>query len=260
MRDQKRLYARRLKSAREEATAVAESAAYRDFVEMLRAKTPWRFKDGTGLETFLRGVDHHLLHFVPKLLDTMEGEARTIFEFGCGTGSAAIALLMVFPEARCRGVDIDATDVMIAEARAKLYGVGDRCRFGTIEEGAPLPEPDDQFDLCTCCSVLEYIPDADVRRFCVQEMARIVAPGGSIFMTVPNRLYPIDIHSRRLGWNYFPKLLKAKTVGSDVWEIKKLARPHAFKLYNTRFRQLLTPWTNFRLKKGIPATAGNLRM
>lgn len=253
-------YARRLLAAREQAKAVAASAAYRDFVEMVRAKTPWRFKDPEGLEIFLRGVDHHLLHFVPKLLDTMDREARTVFEFGCGTGSAAIALMMVFPEARCHGVDIDATDVAIAVARAKLYGVGDRCAFERIDEGARLSEPDDRYDLCTCCSVLEYVTNVAVRRQCVQEMARIVAPGGSLFMTVPNRLYPIEIHSRKLGWNYFPTLLKARIIGSDVWEIKKLARPHAFELYNTRFRQLLTPWTNFCLKKSIQATAGSLRM
>lgn len=260
MRYQKRLYARRLMSACEQATAVAASAAYRDFVEMVRTRTPWRFNSERGLEIFLRGVDHHLAHFVPSLLDTMDGEARMIFEFGCGTGSAAIALLMVFPEARCHGVDIDATDVAIADARAKLYGVEDRCTFEKIEEGAPLSEPDDRFDLCTCCSVLEYVTDMAVRKRCVQEMARVVAPGGSIFMSVPNRLYPIEIHSRKLGWNYFPRLLKARIVGSDAGQIKKLARPHAFKLYNTRFHQLFTPWTNFCLKKGVRATAESLHM
>lgn len=242
-------YESRLTSARKRAAAVAGTAAYRDFVEMVRAKTPWRFKDPEGLEIFLRGVDHHLLHFVPKLLDTMSGEARMIFEFGCGTGSAAIALTMIFPEARCQGVDIDAIDVSIADARAKLYGVGDRCAFEKIDEGARLPASDGLFDLCTCCSVLEYVADMAVRKRCVQEMARVVAPGGLLFMTVPNRLYPIEIHSRKLGWNYFPRLLNARIVGSHAREIKKLARPFVFKLHNTRLHQLFTPWTNFCLQK-----------
>jgi hypothetical protein len=80
-------------------------------------------------------------------------------------------------------------------------------------------------------------------------MARVLAPGGVLFMTVPNRLYPFEIHSRKLGWNYFPKLLKAQIVGSSAWEVKSLARPYWLKLHRTPPRQLFAPWTNFCLKK-----------
>lgn len=241
--------ASRLIAARERAAVVAKSEAYVEFVEFVRAKTPWRFKGGEGSDMFLRRVDEHLEHFVPKLLASVDGDIRDVLDFGCETGSASIALAMVFPEIECHGTDINEVDMSIAHERARLYGVSDRCRFDYVGAGQALPFPSDRFDLCVCCSVLEYVTDPKVRRFCVQEMARVTAPGGMLFMTVPNRIYPVEIHKRKLGWNYFPKLLNAQIVGSSAWEVKRLARPHSLELHRTPLLQLFTPWTNFCLKK-----------
>ena len=243
-------YASSLDAARERAAGVADSKPYRDFVDNVRAKSPWRFKGAKGVGRYLRGVDHHLLNFVPRLLTCVDGNIRTVIDFGCGSGSGSIALAMIFPQILCHGTDISSTEVSIAHERARLYGVSDRCRFDYICEGEALPVSSNQFDLCICCSVLEYVTDPNVRKFCVQEMVRVIAPGGVLFMSVPNRLYPFEIHSRKFGWNYFPNLLGARIVGSHAWEVKKLARPpYALKLYRTPLFQLLTPWTNFGLKK-----------
>lgn len=239
----------RLQAARDRAAAVAESAAFQNFVELVRAKTAWRFNGNEELDVFLRRVDQHLEHFVPRLLAAVQGDVRRVFDFGCGTGASSIALAMVFPEIECRGTDINKVEVSIAHERAKLYGVEDRCRFDVVGEDEALPVPSDRFDLCICCSVLEYVTDPKVRKFCVQEMVRVIAPGGLLFMTVPNRLYPVEIHSGKLGWNYFPRLLKARIVGSSAWEVKRLARPYSLKLHRTPLVQLFTPWTNFSLRK-----------
>lgn len=242
-------YGDRLRAARDRAAAVADSAEYRDFVELVRAKTPGRFNGNKELDVFLRRVDQHLAHFVPKLMASVDSKIRQVLDFGCGTGASSIALAMVFPEIRCYGTDINRLDVAIAHARAQLYGVSDRCHFDTLGEGQELPVPNNRFDLCVCCSVLEYVTDPGVRKFCVQEMVRAITPGGLLFITVPNRLYPVEIHSRRLGWNYFPTLLKARIVGASAWEVKRLARPHSLRLHRTPPLQLFRPWTNFCLKK-----------
>jgi ubiquinone/menaquinone biosynthesis C-methylase UbiE len=243
------LWVDRLAAARDRAAAIAESNEYLDFVELVRAKTPGRFNGNKELGVFLRRVDQHLEHFVPRLLASVDRDIHEVFDFGCGTGASSVALAMVFPEVQCHGTDINRVDLSIAHARARLYGVSERCHFDYIGEDQPLPTPGDRFDLCVCCSVLEYVTGPKVRKFCVQEMARILAPGGLLFMTVPNRLYPFEIHSRKLGWNYFPKLLKARIVGSSAWEVKNLARPYSLKLHRTPPLQLFVPWTNFCLKK-----------
>jgi ubiquinone/menaquinone biosynthesis C-methylase UbiE len=238
-----------LGAARERAEAVARSGPFGDFVEAVRKESPWRFNGVSELERYLHNVDHHLRNFVPKLLGCMDKPVHTVFDFGCGSGSGSIALAMMFPEIRCRGVDISLAEVSIAHARARLYGVEDRCAFEVIGEGQALPAPTDAFDLCICCSVLEYVTNSDARKLCVQEMVRVVAKGGSLFMSVPNRLYPVEIHSRKLGWNYFPRLLRANIVGTSMWQVRRLARPHVLRLYRTPLRELFTPWTNFCLQK-----------
>lgn len=242
-------YVKGLVAARERAGLIARSEEYGDFVELVRAKTPRRFDGNKDLDGFLRRVDEHLQHFVPNLLASVDHDIRNVLDFGCGTGASSIALAMVFPGIQCHGTDINRIDVAIAHERAKLYGVEDRCRFDVVGEGEALPVSSEQFDLCVCCSVLEYVTDPKARRFCVQEMARAIAPGGLLFMTVPNRLYPIEIHTRKLGWNYFPRLLNARIVGTSAWEVKNLARPYSMKLHRTPLRQLLAPWTNFCLEK-----------
>lgn len=243
------LYASRLEATMERTRSIDNSSAHDEFVEVVRRETPWRFNSGGRPERYLHNVDHHLANFIPKLLACIDHDIHTVFDFGCGSGSGSIALAMMFPEVRCRGVDISPAEVSIGRARAALYGVGDRCHFDVIQPGQILPIPSDAFDLCICCSVLEYVTDPAVRKLCVREMARAVVPEGLLFMTVPNRIYPIELHSRKFGWNYFPRLFNARIVGSSEWEIRSLARPHTLKVYHTSLLQLFTPWTNFCLRK-----------
>lgn len=241
-----------LLAARDRAMAIAATKAYAGFVETVRDESPWRFNGAKELDRYLRNVDHHLLNFVPEVLACLDDDVRTVFDFGCGSGSGSIALAMVLPEVRCHGVDIDPAEVAIGRARAKLYGVDDKCHFECIKAEQALPVSSGVFDLCVCCSVLEYVTNMEVRKLCVQEMTRSIAPGGLLFVTVPNRFYPVELHSRKLGWNYFPGLLKARIVGSSMWEVKRLAKPYVLKPHHTPLRKLLAPWTNFCLKKDDP--------
>jgi len=239
----------RLEAARARVASIDGTAAYDEFVAFVRGETPWRFKGAPELDRYLHSVRHHLDHFVPRLLASLHGGVQTVFDFGCGSGGGSVAMALLFPEARFHGVDISAHEVAIGCARARLYGVEDRCTFEVIEAGSPFPAENDAYDLCTCCSVLEYVVDRDTRRFCVQEMGRVLSDQGVLFMSVPNRLYPVELHSRKPGWNYFPKLLKATSVGASAWEIRALAHPHVLKLVRTPIHQLFTPWTNFCLQK-----------
>jgi len=238
-----------LSSAKQRAREIATTPQYQAFLELIRSRFPWRFKIPSIERDYLRIVDHHLDHLIPRVERYVESGIRRILDFGCGSGGSAIALAMVCPDVYCTGTDIDADEIFMAKERAKLYGVADRCEFHHVRESEPLPFPDNSFDLSLCSSVIEYATEIDVRRFCVREMSRLVAPNGLLFFSVPNRLYPFEIHTGKWGWNYFPKLLRARTVDSTVWEVQKLARPANLKLYRTPFIQMLRPWSNFCLKK-----------
>lgn len=240
------------RAAKETAAGVFQTQEYRRFIDYLYEKFPSRFGRiaGAKLERdYLRIVDHHLDYLVPRMLAHMQPNVQRVLDFGCGSGGSAIALALVFPEVRFFGTDIDVGEVEVARERAKLYGVSDRCEFAHVEASRRLPFPDGSFDFCLCSSVIEYAVDMDVRRFCVQEMMRLVAPGGLLFFSVPNRLYPFEVHSRKWGWNYFPKLLKARTVDSTAWEVRRLARPTRLRLQGTPIAQFFRPWSNFCFQK-----------
>jgi len=240
-----------LRAARQKAAAIAASGEHRQFVEMVRK----RFPNSSSVpyevlqRDYLRIVDHHLEHLLPQLQRYITPATRRVLDFGCGSGGSAIALCMVFPDVQCQGTDIDPEQIEVARERARLYGVADRCEFRHVAENQPLPFPDGAFDLSQCSSVLEYVLDTDVRTFCVREMVRTVANGGLLFFSVPNRIYPFEIHKRKWGWNYFPQRLGATIIDSSYWEIRKLALPSILRLHNTARVQLIRPWTNFCLKK-----------
>jgi SAM-dependent methyltransferase len=57
--------------------------------------------------------------------------------------------------------------------------------------GEGLPFPDESFDLILSHEVLEHVRDD---RLAVQEMVRVLRPGGRIVLFVPNRGYPFETH------------------------------------------------------------------
>jgi SAM-dependent methyltransferase len=238
--------------AKTAADAVAKSPAFRVFVEMVRGIAPWRFERVAAdvlQRDYLRIVDHHLTHLVPRVQPCIDSSVRRVLDFGCGSGGSAIAVALTNPDLRCWGTDIDEQEIFVARERARLYGVADRCDFQHVAPGVPLPFEERFFDLSLCSSVIEYATEKTIRTFCVREMVRLVAPGGFLFFSVPNRLYPFEIHTGKWGWNYFPDLLGARTVDSSFWEIRKLARPDVLELYCTPLVQLFRPWSNFCLRK-----------
>lgn len=241
-----------LPQAKAAAVAVARSPRYRQFVEFVRGMHPWRFEKLSEEECnrdYLRVVDHHLEHLVPKAGRYIGPDPCRVLDFGCGSGGSAIALALVYPNLTFVGTDIEESEVRVARERAELYGVADRCEFHLTPPGPPLPFPDGCFDFCLCSSVLEYAVEDGVRQFCVREMVRLLRPGGLLFCSVPNRLYPFEIHTRKWGWNYFPKLFHARTVDCTAWEVKRLARPYVLRMHQTPLVELLRPWSGFGLRR-----------
>ena len=242
-----------LESAKQRARAVANSGQpYKEFVDLVRKVYPWRFEKLSPAvldRDYLRVVDHHLEHLVPRVERYLGPDVRRVLDFGCGSGGSAIALALIYPAVTFTGTDIDPMEVRMARERATLYGVADRCDFHCTSAGELLPFQDGSFDFCLCSSVLEYAVDVDVRRFCIREMARSLRPEGLLFCSVPNRLYPFEIHTRKWGWNQFPNLLHAHTVDCTAWEVKRLARPWVLMLHRTPVIELFLPWSNFCLRR-----------
>ncbi|WP_296336988.1 class I SAM-dependent methyltransferase [Reyranella sp.] len=104
------------------------------------------------------------------------GEGDRVLDMGCGTGSLTFALPAFANVASATGIDL--TESYIAAARARstdarfTFDVGDACA---------LPYPDSSFDRAFSLLVLHFIPET---RRAVEEMRRVVRPGGTITAAV----------------------------------------------------------------------------
>jgi len=119
-----------------------------------------------------------------------------ILELGCGIGASLIPVATAFPEAEVHGVDVGASMLRYALARARHLGAtvhlaqdnAERTRF-----------PDKSFDLVFSCVLLhETSPDAIDR--IVEESHRLLKPGGIVaHLEVPQRYDQMDLWGKIRG-------------------------------------------------------------
>ena len=94
-----------------------------------------------------------------------------VLDAGCGSGRNMVELARL---GRVTGVELSKTSVSLARAR----------QVGDVIEGSVLAMPfePDSFDLAVSLDVIEHLQeDLDALR----ELRRVVAPGGSLLVTVP---------------------------------------------------------------------------
>jgi ubiquinone/menaquinone biosynthesis C-methylase UbiE len=104
-------------------------------------------------------------------------QARSVYEFGCGTGRLAERLLSGYlpPDCRYQAVDISATMVRLAQER--LAQCGERVRVGQTLGSMIAAAPDASFDRFVSSYVLDLLSDEDIRTL-LAEAHRVLEPGG----------------------------------------------------------------------------------
>lgn len=156
----------------------------------------------------MTGPLERLLRFEPDI--AFRWRARAVVEFldlrpsdrvldcGCGLGFYLRLLTEVAPDCRLLGLDCDRARLGRAVPASHLRAVdlflGDICH---------LPYRDAAFDKLILSEVLEHVPD---ELPALQEVIRVLKPGGIVAITVPHRRYP---------WLYDPV--------NKTWEILGMA-------------------------------------
>jgi SAM-dependent methyltransferase len=141
-----------------------------------------------------------------------------ILDAGCGSGRNMVELAR---RGTVTGVELSDTSVCVARARDAGEVV-----LGSVVE---MPFADDSFDLAVCLDVIEHLEDDGAA---LRELRRVVAPGGSLLVTVP--AYPwlwsghdeVNHHYRR----YTDRTLK-RAAQQAGWE----------QVRSTHFNSLLLP-------------------
>lgn len=104
-----------------------------------------------------------------------------VLDAGCGRG---FFLKYVTELAPCRltGIDLEFDHLAIALQQTRAKGAAVACSY--ID---PMPFADATFDKIIFSEVLEHLPDDWGG---LKEIQRVLKPGGSVFLTVPNHNYP----------------------------------------------------------------------
>lgn len=134
------------------------------------------------IERELERVELHRRSLIPLLAPV--GSVARVLDFGCGTGGTTVALATALGAERVVGVDASPSAIAAARLRSAAHGLADIVELHTVAPGR-LPFGDGEFDLAVAVSVLEFITRPEGRRATVRELARVVRPGGFLFIATP---------------------------------------------------------------------------
>jgi SAM-dependent methyltransferase len=111
-----------------------------------------------------------------------------LLDIGCGDGAYTVRLAGGFSSVDA----IDVQDGPLALFRARIAGTP---AAGHITMGemsaAKLDFPDDTFDVVTAIEVLEHVEELDQA---LEEIRRVLKPGGRFAFSTPNRWFPFETH------------------------------------------------------------------
>ncbi len=135
--------------------------------------------------------------------DVLAPGAR-VLELGCGTAALAAAVAR-------RGADVVASDIglrwlVLAAQRFRDEGVSGASLVCCSAESAPFA--DGSFDLVVASDVIEHVNDIDAF---VAGCARLLRPGGLLFLATPNRYsLGLEPHVRLPALGYLPRPLAVR--------------------------------------------------
>jgi 2-polyprenyl-6-hydroxyphenyl methylase / 3-demethylubiquinone-9 3-methyltransferase len=154
--------------------------------------------DPKGSSAMLHRLNPVRLRYIRDQVDAhWGGDAKTrtplsgkrVLDMGCGAG------LLTEPLARMggsvAGVDAAPENIAVAQAHAEQSGLSIDYRSGEIEAVAG-----ERFDLITCLEVVEHV--ADPGSF-IAGLASLLAPGGLLLLSTPNRTILSKIALIRIG-------------------------------------------------------------
>ncbi|HEX6764997.1 MAG TPA: class I SAM-dependent methyltransferase [Polyangiaceae bacterium] len=113
---------------------------------------------------------------------------RSLLDISCSTGIMTRVYAKEFRSVL--GIDIDEGAVEFANAQARPENL----RF-EVRDGLRTGLPDASFDVVSCTQMYEHVPDAQAL---MNEVHRVLKPGGVCYFGATNRLKLIETHYGRL--------------------------------------------------------------
>ena len=117
-------------------------------------------------------------------------QGRRVLEIACGRGEFAAWVASHGRPSLLIAADFSMSAVRLARARAAGGSSSGPLRFMQADAQA-LAIPSSSMDTVISCETIEHVPDP---RAAVRELARVLRPGGRLFLTTPNYLGPMGAY------------------------------------------------------------------
>ncbi len=150
-------------------------------------------------------------HLVPRkaggIIDFVRSHAptaRAALEIGCGRGWERSRI-------EAAGYRVVGTDIAVSQVRLASAGRGPSRLVAA--DARDLPFADGHFDFAYIVGSLHHIEDREDQRRALSQMARVVKPGGFVFVHETNPRNPLF----RFYMGYVFPILRDIDVGSELW-------------------------------------------
>jgi 2-polyprenyl-6-hydroxyphenyl methylase/3-demethylubiquinone-9 3-methyltransferase len=155
-----------------------------------------------------------------------------VADIGCGAGTQA--RLWAERGHRVHGLDVNEPLILLARERAQKQGLDIVFEVGTA---TALPWPDASMDICLLPELLEHVVDW---QSCLKEAARIVRPGGLLYLSTTNVLCPKQEEFNLPMYSWYPRPVKrycerlAATSRPEIANYAKYPAVNWFSFYRLR--------------------------
>jgi 2-polyprenyl-6-hydroxyphenyl methylase/3-demethylubiquinone-9 3-methyltransferase len=155
-----------------------------------------------------------------------------VADVGCGAGTQC--RLWAERGHRVNGVDVNEPLIRLGEKRAHEQGLRIKFEVGTA---TALPWADRTMDVCLVPELLEHVADW---RSCLNEAARVLRPGGLLYLSTTNVLCPKQQEFNLPLYSWYPKAIKrycerlSVTTRPALANYAKYPAVHWFSFYGLR--------------------------
>jgi 2-polyprenyl-6-hydroxyphenyl methylase/3-demethylubiquinone-9 3-methyltransferase len=171
------------------------------------------------------------------VLREMTRQGRTpgsldVADIGCGAGTQC--LIWARQGHRVHGLDINRELMELGRHRAREAGFDIEFRDGSATD---LPFASESMDVCLVPELLEHVADWES---CLDEFARVLRPGGLLYLSTTNRLCPKQAEFNLPLYSWYPRPLQrryerlAVTTRPELANFAKYPAVHWFTFYSLR--------------------------
>jgi 2-polyprenyl-6-hydroxyphenyl methylase/3-demethylubiquinone-9 3-methyltransferase len=163
------------------------------------------------------------------------GGPLSVADIGCGAGTQC--LLWAKRGHRVVGLDVNEPLIEVARQRARAESCDVRFELGSATQ---LPWDPGSFDVCLVPELLEHVEDWES---CLREFARVLRPGGILYVSTTNKLCPLQQEYELPLYSWSPGPLKR--------HFERLARTTRPELANFATYPAVNWFTFFQLRREL---------